>query len=154
MTIPGGFVAGVALPAADMNLLPAGLEGGGYAQITANQGSITTIADVTGLTVTWTAVTGRSYRIAVQCEASSTVAADVVIVAITDPSNTIKTRATTVLPTATVSATLAASVIESGLSGSTTRKVRAQRALGTGTITLTAAATFPAFILVLDIGPT
>ena len=57
MTIPGGFTAGDVLTAADLNLLPGAVMG--YASVTADQGSITTVADLNSLSVTFTAVVNR-----------------------------------------------------------------------------------------------
>lgn len=154
MTIPGAFVAGVPLPAADLNLLPAGLRGGGYAQITANQTTITTTVDVTGLTVTFTAVAARRYQVLVQVEVSVDNVTAIPLVIITDAANTQKGRGVVSTLSATGSAhTLRFSVNETGLSGSTTRKVRASRAAGAGNVSIEAGATFPAFICVTDIGP-
>ena len=152
MTIPGGYTAGDVLTAANCNLLPAGVVG--YAEKTANQTGITSIVDVSSLTVTWTAVASRRYRTSFVILVGSTVLDDVATIRITDSSNNVKQdcalycRSTTV-----VTATLCGSVVETGLSGSTTRKLRAVRTAGSGTMEIAAAATYPAYILVEDIGP-
>jgi hypothetical protein len=61
MTQPGGFTAGDVLTAADMNLLPAGV----VAQVkrTSSQADVAAGADLTGLSVTFTGVAGRLYRV-------------------------------------------------------------------------------------------
>jgi hypothetical protein len=150
MTIPGGYIAGDVLTAANMNLLPGGKMG--YASITSPQGSITGSAtDITSLTVTWTAVSSRLYRTSFVTLASSTVATDVALVLITDGSGTQKTTTSTYLDS-TSSFMVSSFLLETGLSGSVTRKLRALRT-GSGTLTIQAATDYPAFILVEDIGP-
>ena len=129
-----------------------------YAQITAGSTTfVGTEITITGLEVTWTAVTGRLYKISIGTDVTSTVADDEIGVKICDSSNVQKHRGTTVVGLATVSGvdknmTLNMSYVESGLSGSVTRRVRALRSAGTGTCQITAAADRPAFILVEDIG--
>lgn len=67
MTLPGGYVALDVLTAANMNLLPGGQKAGGRARLSgSNQTGITTNATVTGSTVTFTAVTGRLYRLSMR----------------------------------------------------------------------------------------
>lgn len=153
MTIPGGFVAGTALPAADMNLLAAGLEGGGIASRTADQTTITSVVDLTGLTLTWTAVSGRSYLIVAKIEVTATVADGAFVLSLTDGAGTSTQRATDACLT-TSGRSVSLFRVESGLSGSVTRKLRLAKAGGTGSLTMGAAATQPAFLLILDIGPT
>ena len=55
------FVADELVTASKMNELPKGVLG--YAQVTANQGSITTGSDLTGLSVTVTVPAGRRLKI-------------------------------------------------------------------------------------------
>src|SRR2546430_553535 len=55
-----------------------GQPSGGYVAVTANQGSITTEADLTSLTLTLTTVAGRRYKITGVTMPSSTQAADVI----------------------------------------------------------------------------
>lgn len=159
MTVPGGYVAGDTLTAANMNLLPGGLESGGYAEVTANQTTITSEADVTSLTVTWTAVSARRYRTSfclnVSAQSSVPGSGEYMRIYITDGSNTHKFESTAPDPAGTDDrVTIVGSVVETGLSGSTTRKLRAQRADGTGhAMSVLAASTYPAYILVEDIGP-
>jgi hypothetical protein len=62
MTIPGGYVAGDVLTAANMNLLPGGRMAG--ASTTSSQTGIgTSFTDLTTLTCTFTAVASRRYKI-------------------------------------------------------------------------------------------
>jgi hypothetical protein len=123
-----------------------------YAQVTANQGSITTITDVTGLSVTWTAEAARRYKVTAHSMILSSVNDDICQLWITDSSNVAKTWAAVASRNTGFGVTLVATYLINGISGSQTYKVRAQRQSGTGTITTVAAATAPAYILVEDIG--
>ena len=125
-----------------------------YAQNVTGQVGVAAISDVTGLSVTWTAVPGRRYRITASLEVSATVANDLAIVHITDAANNQRKRFSVNVGTPIASAFNGVyfSVIETGLSGSVTRKVRIERAIGTGTLSVIANATNAAFILVEDIG--
>jgi hypothetical protein len=149
MSSPGSFVPGDVLGAADMNNLPGGVKG--FAQATTNQGGITTNVDVTGLTVTFTAVANRYYRLTASLFPGSTVATDLIRVQITDGSNNVLTAGQVTAGAGTV--TLERSVVRTFSAGSTTVKVRLQRNSGTGTITSNASADVPAQLIVDDIGP-
>jgi hypothetical protein len=152
MTIPGGFTALDVLTAANMNLLPAGEVG--YASVTANQGSITTVADLTSLTATWTAVSSRRYMITVYGNAVSSVAGDVGGLHISTSGGTDVQLAQFYLPSAGVtSVAVHAQVMLTGLSGSVTYKARMSRISGTGTLQFSASATAPGQFSVVDIGP-
>jgi len=159
-TRPGAFVAGDVLGAADMNLLPSGAMG--RASVTSDQTTITAVADATSLTVTWTAVASRLYRIswAITMKVTGNSAIGDLFVYCTDGSNTVKGSSAQAISAGeaaddVVYANLSSFSLETGLSGSTTRKLRVQYAeySGATTATLAASATSPAFILVEDIGP-
>lgn len=122
----------------------------GLATATADQTGITTVVDVTGLTVTFTAYTNRSYRLSAQCYLKSTVNGDVGNIAITDGSNTQVQSAQ--IPLTTTVATVVCSTVVVPSAGSTTYKLRASRAAGTGSLTMSAGSAFPAIFLVEDIG--
>ena len=154
MTVPGGYIAGDVLSAANLNLLPGGKMG--YAERTTDQTGITSVTDITSLTVTWTAVAARRYRTSVYLNLESSVAADIMEATITDGSSSQKALGVVVMSALTAEndyMTIVVSTTETGLSGSTTRKVRARRRSGTGSVALRAGATYPAHILVEDIGP-
>lgn len=151
MTIPGGFTALDVLASADMNLLPGGQVG--YAQITTSQLLITSVVDLAGLTVTWSADSSRMYRTSWYFAASSSVANDVASVRCTNSANTQIGITTTGLLSTTYNYVYTGSVIETGLSGSTTRKLRALRTDGTGNIAINANTDAPCYIVVDDLGP-
>jgi hypothetical protein len=125
----------------------------GYADVTANQTGLTTTADLTSLSVTWTAVAGRRYRITGSVLMQSGSANDYGQLQIADGSNTVKTYATFTAAAGSNDYAVFASEIVSGISGSTTRKLRAGRAGGSsGTWQMSASGTRRAYILVEDIG--
>lgn len=130
MPITSNFTAGDVLTAASMNLLPRGLLAS--ASATNTQTGITTTADVTNLSVTFTAVTGRSYLLLYLDRIGSSVQGDAADFYITNSSNTVQATGTLICETTTQSIVLAAIVTPS--SGSVTYKVRAARAVGTGGI--------------------
>ncbi len=124
----------------------------GYKEVTANQGSITTLVDLTSLTITFTAAANRRYRIKGKIELSSTVGDGAFQLFITDSTPTTYTRATGPIAS-TAGFTVFAETVESFAAGTITIKLRLERTSGTGTYTMGASATSPAFILIEDIGP-
>lgn len=126
-----------------------------FARVTASQSLITAVVDLNGLSVTFQANPTHRYRTTVSILFFGTVTNDPVNLTIADAANSTKgTGAGSVHPgTASYSVSLQAVAVETGLSGSVTRKARFQRAAGSGNITMQAAGTFPAFILVEDLGP-
>ena len=149
MTIPGAFNAGDVLTASNMNLLPAGRIGS--ASITADQTSISTMADITSLTVTFTAITGRLYLITGKIDFLSSVADGVWGFYVTNSANTQQNQATGIILSTNSHTGIVHAVVQP-TSGSVTYKLRMERVSGTGTYTMQASSTRPAFILVQDLG--
>lgn len=142
------FSAGAILTAAQMNRLPWGIVG--YASKTTSQTGILAEADVTGLSVTWTAVSTRYYRTSVFIPyVAQATSAGYPAVKITDGSNSLKQSGTFLFDAGQI-APASVSFVETGISGSVTRKIRATT--NAGTMEVTCAATYPAFILVEDLG--
>lgn len=134
--------------ASDIALLPKGKVG--FAQVTAAQGTITTVVDLTSLTVTFTALASRYYRITgFVNNFTSSVTTDRADLIIADGSSVQIAAATTSVSTPT--ALICFAVLQPG-AGSKTYKLRAQRGAGTGNVSMNASATTPAFILIEDIG--
>jgi hypothetical protein len=123
-----------------------------YAEVVANQTPITTVVDVTGCSVTFTAVTGRCYKVTGSLFPQSSVAADVIRMQITDAANAIKQLADVSVAAANAPVSLQRSWVTTTLSGSTTLKLRLGRQVGTGTVLNAAAGVWPSFILVEDMG--
>lgn len=118
---------------------------------TAAQSGITTVTDVTGLSVTFTAVAGRRYKISARGLIFSSVGGDILQLQLTDGSNNIKQLAQ-VSSIANFGMSVEMNYELSGVSGSQTNKVRLVRGVGTGTLTFDCGATYPGSILVEDIG--
>jgi len=142
------FTAGNVLTAAQMNRLPWGIVA--YAEKTDNQTGITTAADVTSITATWTAVSSRYYRTTIYCDdLLQNTSNSQSRFLITDSSNVQKQKGFYFM-LATEINSISISVIETGLSGSITRKLRAST--DAGSLTINASATSPSYIVVEDLG--
>lgn len=150
MTIPGGFTAGDVLTAADMNLLPAGEVGS--ASITSST-TFTTLQDISGLSVTFTALASRRYRVTAHGLLRSTVTTDIAQLLIADASSTTISVGQVACVSTTFAVSCSVMAIVTPSAGSCTYKVRGVRSSGSGTITLDCASTYPAYIVVEDIGP-
>jgi hypothetical protein len=157
MAYPPGptlWVAGQRLDAADLNDWMQNLPWGyvGHASITSNSSAFTTIADVSGLTVTFTALADRLYVVYFTGAVMST-AVDRIDLQITNGSNTVQRETfTDTVANTPVGMDFATDPLEPG-AGSITYKIRAERAAGSGTCTVQAAATNRATITVMDVGP-
>jgi hypothetical protein len=123
----------------------------GYAQVTANQASITTEADLTGLTVTVTVNSGERIRITADVMVQGSVVNDFAYLRIKESTTVLQIRSLHISHTSDVM-TLHASVVLTPSAGSHTYKLSLARAAGTGSLTLGAGATFPAYIMVEGIG--
>lgn len=121
----------------------------GYGQVVASQASITTEVDLTGLAATVTVGTGRRIRVSAHIMTGST-GADKVRLRIKEGATVLQTADVRVL--ANDSNTLSSSVVLTPSAGAHTYKLSLGREIGTGTLTMYANPTFPAYILVEDIG--
>lgn len=124
----------------------------GSAVATTNQTSITTVVDVTSLSVTWTAVANRYYRTTVIIPVFSQLTnAGIVNLLITDGTPTTK-QSVNLQAAAGTDVNINAFVLESNIAtGSATRKARILTTAGSGTIT--ADSDNVPTIIVEDIGP-
>lgn len=139
---------GDVLTAAHLAGLPWGVMGyvlGG----TSDQTGISAVADVTGLSVTFTAVSTRLYRTTVYLAISQQTSGGTVAVIIADGASTQVNRTDLTLATNDAAA-VAFAHLETGASGSITRKVRVSTSAGT--MTVRGAAALRAYILVEDLG--
>jgi hypothetical protein len=125
--------------------------GNGYAQVIANQATITTEVDLTGLTVTVTTIANRRYRISFQCLTNRTVADGETTVRIKEGATQLGQSNIKPATAATNNFHVGAVVI-TPTAGSHTYKLTMTSDSGTGSSTMTAGATFPAYILIEDVG--
>lgn len=125
----------------------------GYASITANSATATSIADVASLTVTVSLINGRRYRTTVKGEIVCSVADGAWVWTLADGSNNALDRATG--PGLSTASTTQHLIYReaAGASASVTRKLRQQKATGTGNVSIGANSAYPAYIQVEDIGP-
>lgn len=118
----------------------------GYAEVSSNQGSITTEVDLTNLSVTVTVPTGgRKIAIRASILAQSTVAADRALLRIKESTTDLKQMYCT-LPVANNVETITDAHIFTPSAGSHTYKLSLQRYSGTGTLTMVAASNAIAYI--------
>jgi len=143
------------LTAADVNAYLRGGNVMGYAAVTSSQGGIQSVTDLTGLSVTFTAIAGRLYRTTFSGEINGDTENDLLIAYITDGSNNELRRGVLHVPPMIADVgysqmTLVRLTTHSA--GSTTIKVRLERNAGVGTANLFASSTSPAVLVVEDIG--
>ena len=124
-----------------------------YSSKTANQGSITTVTDVSDLTVTITCTSSRLYMVQVQAMVLSSVLDDVCLLTITSGSNVAYQRASIVSQNTGFGQNCPVFTIQSGLTGTQTFKLRAERQSGTGSLTVIGGTDYASRIVVSDIGP-
>lgn len=146
------FVAGNVLTAAQQNAFGFGICG--YTQSTTLlQAAVTAEVDLTGMSVTFTAIANRYYKISAYMYAFPTVANAVAQVAIKQGATTLQTILNSTGP-ATAGTTLNGYVLKTFAAGSVTLKLSGALAAGSsGSITFNAGATLPVSILVEDVGP-
>lgn len=124
-----------------------------YVQVEANQASITTAVDLTGLSVLCYVGASRRIRISAQCNAFSTVAGDVILGRIQEGATNLGVFMRMKAVAANEPYMQSGSVSFQPSAGAHTYKLTLARENGTGTVTMGASSTNPAFILVEDIGP-
>lgn len=147
-TVPGTFDPGEVIASADHNKTPGGWTG--YVQVTASQTGISTITDLTGLSVTMTLQSSRYIRITGFARLSRTVNDGYTTFSIREGSTTLQF----VAPLVITDAPHHVSVILTPTSGSHTYKLSLERTTGTGTTGISAASNNPAYLLVEDLGST
>ena len=146
------FVANAVLPASQMNRLPFGIVALAT-NTTANQPTITTKVDLTGMSVTWTAIANRNYKITYHIYAIPTTTNACFSVNL-QQSTTVKQISITNGGVATAGTTCNGIYISSFSAGSTTLKLTGATTAGSlGSFTFAADATLPWILCVEDIGP-
>jgi hypothetical protein len=123
-------------PGAGGAIAPYGLLAWARSNVNSAPVSTATETDVPGLTATYTAVTGRRYRVTVRASYSSTAASDVILTKLTNEVNTQVSMQRIFYPIANGGSYTACFVVnESPPAGVVNRKVRFLRESGTGTVT-------------------
>lgn len=130
----------------------------GFAQITADVTGVSTLADVAGLSVTFTAVANRNYAITVSFgggqQVTSTGTSAVIV---TDGANTrvgLVQQYVAQIATTTLQAATRRLIVSGVAAGAVTYKARATTSAGTFTLHADSGATYgPATIVVEDLGP-
>lgn len=123
----------------------------GYAQNITNQTPIISIVDLTGLSVAVMVGTGRRIRVTGHVLAGSTAINDTISLLVRESSTELQITEFR-NGAANASEGLPITVILTPSAGSHTYKLSMRRSSGTGTLTMSAGASYPAFILVEDIG--
>ena len=154
------FTSGAILTAAQMNNLPWGIvtataggtSGSGYVRNTTSPVTITAAGgDVSGMTITFTAISSRIYRLTVTLSDIFTGSGfSPFLIEVTDGSNVVKYQGRLTVG-AGVTTNMTISYVETGLSGSTLRKVRVYGITNSGTFNTNAAANLSVFSIE-DIG--
>jgi hypothetical protein len=123
----------------------------GYAERLTTTAAMSTIVDVTGMSVTFTAQTGRLYKVTVHIpEAIQATASGIQQVYIRDAANTILNRSVRNTPSTT--ATLSHHVTWVGTLSAGTQTMKVSAAVSAGTFSFSGAATVRNVIVVEDIG--
>lgn len=141
-------VAGTTLTAANLDKYPGGWIG--YAEVTANQTGISSVTDLTSLSVTVTVGTSRRIQVFGFARLTQQTSNGIITFSIRDGSST--TLSTYLFTASTGNSTQGVvSAVLTPSSGSNTYKL--SLATTAGTVDMSAGATFPAHILVCDLGP-
>lgn len=124
----------------------------GYAQVVAPQVGILAKTDVIGLSVTVTVGAGRRIQISGSLAMLSNVNDDVLRVYIMEGATDLQIRDITYRNLSNENYEMEPQVVLTPSAGAHTYKIAVQRFFGTGNVVMRAGPTFPAFILVEDIG--
>lgn len=149
--VDDGAITEAKLATAFLDALPKGVVG--YAERTSNQTGITSTSnvDLTGLSVTFTALADRRYKITASVGGGYSSTTEAFLVAITTGSNTVLQRS--ILPNSQAEWWRAdMCTVEVPGAGEVTYKVRGSTVFG-GSVQVSASANAPSYILVEDIGP-
>jgi hypothetical protein len=145
------FVSGAILTAAQQNAF--GFSTVGLtASTTLNQAGIISETDLTGMSVTFTAIANRNYKISMYTYAVPTVTGVSATVKIKQGSTVLQTAITQV-GTAGVGGTCTCFVVKTFTAGSTTLKLSGALGAGSGSLTFYSDGTLPTTLLVEDVGP-
>jgi hypothetical protein len=145
------FVSGAILTAAQQNAF-------GFSTValaastTLNMAGVTTVVDLTGMSVTFTAIANRNYKISGYTYIVPTVTDVTAYFKIKQGATVLQTCIAKV-GTATVGSTVSTFVVKTFTAGSVTLKLTGELGAGSGSLTFFADGTLPTTLLVEDIGP-
>ena len=126
----------------------------GIATVTANQtGIVGTPVDLTGASVTYTAVAGRRYRAYLETYIGSTVSGDIANMRICDGGGTQLQSGQSYCPGSGAVLKASCTLYSTFSAGSVTLKGQVVRGTGSGTLNTVASATAATYLVVEDIGP-
>ena len=148
MALNTSFTTGAVLTAAQMNNLPWGVAA--YTVRTTSVAALgTTTADITGVSVSFTAISSRIYRFSFYISGQKISTADYTDIQLTDSANNV-IAASTSYAVAGNYWNCAGGVVKTGLTGSVSYKLRGS--CGSGTSNPTASGTQPITLVIEDIG--
>jgi len=138
-----------------VNATAGGTSGLGYVVVTTAQSGITTATALTNLTITFSMITGRMYRVNAHCNFFSSVANDTATLLLQRDGVTTTQSHTAALGTASTNLRTAEIVRPTigNSAASITISLSAERQSGTGSITMHAGSLNPCLLLIEDIGP-
>lgn len=148
--MPTQLTTGALVTAANWNTIPAGVLG--YAQTTTSQGSITSTVDLTGLSVTVTAIASRRIRVSGFVSIGADAADNTIRVGIWQLTNELNSSDVN-SSVANVRYGTHVSVVVTPSAGSVTYRIRAGRVSGAGSVGTGSSTIRPSYILVEDLGP-
>jgi len=148
MSRPGEFVAGDVLAASEINALPGGVYG--YAERTSSQTGITSITDLTGLSVTVILPASRRIKISAQVRTQQQTSGGRIIGQIQESTTVLGTFADDGNVAAAIRVLASGSAVITPSSGSHTYKLTLSTS--GGSVDAIAGATSPNFIVVEDLG--
>jgi hypothetical protein len=122
------------------------------ASTTLNMAGVTTVVDLTGMSVTFTAIANRNYKISGYTYIVPTVTDVTAYFKIKQGATVLQTCIAKV-GTATVGSTVSTFVVKTFTAGSVTLKLTGELGAGSGSLTFFADGTLPTTLLVEDIGP-
>jgi hypothetical protein len=126
----------------------------GYVALTSlSQTGITTAVDITGATITFTAIANRRYKASWSLYTNTSAASATTNVILDEGATTLQQSTATASPTATIGTYVNGMYIGTHAAGSVTWKLRVQLQAGTGTISAEGGSTYPAVFGIEDIGP-
>lgn len=134
--------------------MPASATQSWLATRTTDAGPFTVVTDIAGLSITFTAIAGRRYRVHAELYMESTSSGDVGNLALTTGASVQVNSAQVLLTPSATPLTVACTAFVVPGAGSATYKVRTSRFSGAGNLMVRAGVTYPSFISIEDVGPT